>query len=190
MKNFLRGWFERKEKSEIEIAFARPGDERAINEVMYQAWLKTYPNKEHGVTDDDVHDRWKDRFSEERLAKRRADFAKPKEGVRVFVAKLGSTIIGMCRAVKGVESNRIQAIYIDPGYQGRGAGRALCNAAMAFFDPSLDIHVDVVDYNEGAIAFYRKMGFVDTGKRKQDERFRLKSGAIFTEMEMVRKAGS
>ncbi len=35
--------------------------------------------------------------------------------------------------------------------------------------------------------FYEKLGFRDTGVRKQDEKFRMKSGAIFTEMETVLK---
>ena len=51
-----------------------------------------------------------------------------------------------------------------------------------------DTYVDVAEYNQRAIDFYTKLGFVDTGRRHQEERFRMKSGAIITEMEMVRKA--
>jgi RimJ/RimL family protein N-acetyltransferase len=55
-------------------------------------------------------------------------------------------------------------------------------------DASADIYVEVVDFNEQAINFYRKLGFVPTGRTIRDERFRMKSGAIFTEIEMVLKA--
>jgi ribosomal protein S18 acetylase RimI-like enzyme len=43
-------------------------------------------------------------------------------------------------------------------------------------------------YNDRAKAFYKKLGFVDTGKRFIDERFRNKSGSIAPQMEMVLKA--
>ncbi|MFZ2522424.1 MAG: hypothetical protein WAX44_00605 [Minisyncoccia bacterium] len=32
-----------------------------------------------------------------------------------------------------------------------------------------------------------KLGFVDTGRRFNDERFRMRSGAILPEMEMIKK---
>jgi len=48
--------------------------------------------------------------------------------------------------------------------------------------------VEVVDYNESAVNFYRSKGFEDTGNRRQDEKYRMKSGAIFIEMEMRRPA--
>jgi len=95
----------------------------------------------------------------------------------------------MCRVVKEEKGNRVQAIYVDLEVRGKGVGRKLWEAAQKFFDPARDTYVDVVDYNEQAIGFYGRLGFRDTRVRKQDERFRMKSGSIFTEMEMVRKAG-
>ena len=188
MRNFIRSLFERKETPKVEISLAQPGDERAITDVMYKSWLFAYPNKDRGITEDDIHHRWGSAFSEEGLAKRRAEFEHPSEKERVFVAKEHGKIIGMCRAIKDETGNRVQAIYVDPTVRGKGTGRAPWEAAQKFFDPHKDTYVDVVDYNKQAIGFYEKLGFRDTGRRKQEERFRMKSGAIFTEMEMVRKA--
>ena len=154
MRNFFRSFFERRDQPKVEISLAQPGDERAVSEVMYKAWLFAYPNKERGITEDDIHDRWGKAFSEERLAKRRAEFSSPSEKEKVLVAKLNGKIVGMCRAIKEDGGNRIQAIYVDPEVRGKGTGRALWEAAQKFFDPGKDVYVDVVDYNAQAIGFY------------------------------------
>ena len=90
---------------------------------------------------------------------------------------------------KAVLQREDKEFYTHHGINWKGTGRALWEATQKFFDPHKDTYVDVVDYNKQAIGFYEKLGFRDTGRRKQEERFRMKSGAIFTEMEMVRKAG-
>lgn len=60
--------------------------------------------------------------------------------------------------------------------------------AQQYLDPAKNIIVQVATYNTNAIAFYERFGFVDTGKRWSDERFRMKSGAVIPELEMLRKA--
>jgi ribosomal protein S18 acetylase RimI-like enzyme len=67
-------------------------------------------------------------------------------------------------------------------------GTAIWHEAAKFIDPTKDTFLEVADYNENAINFYKKLGFEDTGKRITDERFRMKSGSIIPEMEMVLKA--
>ncbi len=48
--------------------------------------------------------------------------------------------------------------------------------------------VHVARYNKKAIDFYRSLGFEETFKRWEDERSRMKSGAILPLLEMVLKA--
>ena len=74
---------------------------------------------------------------------------------------------------------------MHPDFQHHGIGTRLWEAAQQHLDPAKDTYVDVAEYNQRAIDFYTKLGFVDTGRRHQEERFRMKSGAIITEMEMV-----
>lgn len=103
------------------------------------------------------------------------------------MAKRGDKVVGVCRVVIHADQNKLQAIYVLPGYQGKGLGEKLWIYAQRFFDPNKDIIVQVASYNEGAISFYRGLGFEDTGKEWIDEEFRMKSGAGIPETEMVIK---
>lgn len=173
------------------IKIVEPTIEDAIGsiEVQYKAWLATYPNEKLGITTDDIEYRYKDAFVGERLEKRKKVISNPPSNEKVLLAKEGDKVVGMCYVVVKEDKNQLQAIYVLPEYHGKGIGTKLWEEARKFFDPAKDIYVEVVDYNEKAINFYKKLGFVDTGRRFQDERFRMKSGAIFTEMEMVKKVG-
>ena len=58
--------------------------------------------------------------------------------------------------------------YILPNYQNRGIGKKLL--AMAIGDNKNDILVDVIDFNEKAISFYKKYGFIFLRKEKNNAR--------------------
>ncbi|HRY62766.1 MAG TPA: GNAT family N-acetyltransferase [Candidatus Paceibacterota bacterium] len=176
------------EKPKIEIALARPEDAWGTKNVFYQTWLTTYPNKEVGVTVEDVEDRYKDRFSEKELARRKDRLANPPSNEIFLVAKEGDEVVGACVLTKRGNFNQLQAIYVLPEYQGRGIGKMLWSEALNFFGTEKDIVVEVATYNTNAIEFYKKLGFQDTGKRWKDEYTRMKSGAIIPEMEMILKA--
>jgi len=173
---------------EIKITEAQAEDAEGMQDVFYYAWLTTYPNEEYGVTRDDVEDHFKDRHDAARLEKRRESIRAPDPHRRILVAKDKSKVVGLCRAAVSDDRNEIDAIYVLPEYQGKGVGTLLWNEAKKFFDPTKDTFVKVVTYNTKAIGFYTKLGFVDTGGRFTDERFRLKSGAIMPEMEMIIRA--
>jgi len=173
-----------KEKPPIEIDDATPADARNIQNVFYKAWLRTYPNEEAGVTVDDIEDRFKDSFSEERIQRlqNRIHWSPPNE--RFLVARVAGKAVAACRVIRNEDKNDLQAIYILPEYQGQGIGRQLWNEGKTFFDDTKDTFVEVAAYNQNAIDFYTKLGFEDTGKRFVDEKFRLKSGATIPQMEM------
>lgn len=174
------------------IQIVQPILEDAIEsiEVQYRAWLETYPNKKAGVTKEDVEERYKDAFTGSKLEKRKKIITDPEPNEKFIIAKDRDRVVGMCYGDVQEDKNQLKAIYILPEYHGKGIGTKLWEALYPFFNNTNDTYVEVVDYNEKAISFYKKLGFVDTGKRFQDERFRMKSGAIFTEMEMVKKAES
>lgn len=159
-------------------------DARGTIEVQYKAWLDTYPNDKLGITIDDIEYRYKNAFTRENLRKREKIITDPERNEKFIIAKDGDRVVGMCYAVIEENKNQLQAIYILPEYQGKGVGTRLWNTILAFFDKTKDIYVEVADYNQKAIGFYKKLGFVDTGRRFSDERFRMKSGALLPEMEM------
>ncbi|TCP21498.1 spermine/spermidine N-acetyltransferase [Scopulibacillus darangshiensis] len=65
----------------------------------------------------------------------------------------------------GDESLEIERIYIKNKFQKHGIGKYLLNKAMeiAMEGNKKKIWLGVWEYNENAIAFYKKMGFVQTG---------------------------
>lgn len=180
-----------KEKAgEIEISTASPSDARQIREVFYKTWLNTYPNKETGVTVDDVEDMYKDAFTEESLNKSVERISNPPSGEHLFVAKVNDKIVGICRIIKHEEKNQLQSMYILPEFQGKGIGTLLWEEVKRLFDPAKDTFVNVAIYNKNAIDFYKKLGFKETGKQWEEEKFKLKSGATIKETELVIKTGS
>jgi ribosomal protein S18 acetylase RimI-like enzyme len=175
---------------EIKIVDPRIEDARGTIEVQYKAWLATYPNEKLGITVDDIEYRYKDAFSNDRLQKREKIITNQEPNEKYVIAKDGNMVVGICYVVIKEDRNQLQAIYILPEYQGKGVGTKLWDAVLSFFDKTKDIYVEVADYNEKAIGFYKKLGFVDTGKRFSDERFRMKSGAMLPEMEMILRVKS
>ena len=170
----------------ITISQAEPNDARGMQEVFYKTWLATYPNKDIGVTVEDIEDRFKDVFTEEQLEKKREQLRNPKEGVTTLLAKDGDTIVGLS-IVLVAENNKLQALYVLPEFQGKGIGSQLWHEAQKAFDITKDTIVEVATYNTKAIRFYETLGFVDTGEKWLDEKFIMKSGTQIPEMRMILK---
>ena len=174
---------------EIKLLDAVPEDAVGIINVFYKAWLATYPNKEKGITIDDIEDSYKDEFSVENIENLKALIRDLPKNKKRLVAKTGDTIVGACTVIRNDDTNHLRTLYILPEFQHRGIGTKLWNKAMEFLDPAKDTVVQVADYTDDAIRFYKKLGFIDTGKRTIEESGRFKSGAIIVDMEMVRRAG-
>lgn len=170
--------------NEIKIVVAKPEDIRAIREVQYKSWLATYPNEEYGVTIDDVEDKFKDAFSEEKLRKGAEIIANSQEAKTILAVDDG-VVVGFCRVVVSDTENKIGSIYILPEYQRKGIGSKLWQEVEKLFDPGRNIYVGVATYNVNAISFYEKLGFKATGKSLHNENLKMKSGAVIPEMEMV-----
>jgi ribosomal protein S18 acetylase RimI-like enzyme len=63
----------------------------------------------------------------------------------------------------------IGGLFVDPRLHGQGIGRALVGAAAGLHS---DLSVEVYAKNAGALAFYRRLGFVETGRRPRDDQGR------------------
>jgi ribosomal protein S18 acetylase RimI-like enzyme len=172
----------------IVIQKPRNEDTRGILEVFYKTWLSTYPNKEVGVTKEDIEDRFKDRLSEENIKKRTEQYTNVPENELYLIAKEGTLVVGTLKVVKREGFNQLQAIYVLPEYHGKGIGTMLWNKAEEFLGKDKNIIVQLATYNKQAESFYKKLGFVDTGKRFTDESTKMPiSGVMIPEMEMILK---
>ena len=175
---------------EIKILDAVPDDALGIINVFYKSWLATYPNAEKGITIEDIEDSYKDDFSAEKINELKGLIRDLPKNKKRLVAKKGDLIVGACTVIRNEDYNHLRTLYILPEFQNQGIGTKLWHAALAFLDPTKDTIVQVADYTEQAIRFYKKLGFVDTGKRTAQESGNFKSGATIIDMEMVRKKES
>lgn len=149
--------------AKIEILDVSPGDELGIIQLLKETWLATYPNKKYNITREDILK--KDWESKERLEKWKKIIAENgKNGVFNFVAKEENKVVGFCQVVKEKDYNELKIIYVLPEHQGKGIGKMLANKAMTLLDSIKDTITEVVEYNKGAVGFYKKLGFVEFEK--------------------------
>lgn len=66
----------------------------------------------------------------------------------------------------GLDGPKIEMLFVDPEYHGKGIGSRLLEHAERKYGPNLK--VDVNEQNEGAHAFYKRYGFVQTGRSELD----------------------
>ncbi len=173
----------------FQIEKAKPEDAEGIRNVLDVTWLATYPNEESGITLEDIKHRIEKKKEDGAVEKLRETLSKTQDNKLSLVAKSGEVVVGVCNLVKNEDKNQLQAIYVMPDFQGKGIGRTFWAEALKFLDPMKDTYVEVAEYNQNAINFYKSLGFEDTGRRFQYERFRMQSGSILPEMEMIRKSG-
>jgi ribosomal protein S18 acetylase RimI-like enzyme len=174
---------------DIQIAAPTPADAEGLQRVFLETWLDTYPNEEAGITRTDIEDHFKDALTAETLQKERLTLANPPDDKRrYFIAKNDERVVGVCGATLFDDFNKLGVIYVLPEFQRQGVGFKLWQAVEPFLTNGKSTIVHVASYNDKAIAFYQKLGFEDTGKRFTDERFRMKSGSVLPEMEMILRA--
>jgi ribosomal protein S18 acetylase RimI-like enzyme len=172
----------------INIRKSVPADVYGIREVQKVTWLKTYPNREEGITVEDIKEKFK--IDETSEGKKKIEEKKKKYEDRnsgIWVAEDKGKIIGFCMAIRETKHNRIEAIYVLPAYQGKGLGTQLIERAFSWLGEKKNIMINVARYNKQAIGFYKKFGFVETGRAGAlDSAARLPSGKFIPEIELVK----
>lgn len=72
---------------------------------------------------------------------------------------------GQALGFVGVEGDKVEMLFVDPGCHGQGIGRALLQHAIAECGAR---RVDVNEQNPAAVAFYARMGFAVEGRSERD----------------------
>lgn len=92
--------------------------------------------------------------------------------VRNYVADASFWVIddevGQPAAFMSLTGAHIDALFVDPVAHGRGIGRALVVHARQFAENGV-VTVDVNEQNEGAVAFYERVGFVAFDRSAVDD---------------------
>ena len=120
-------------RTTVEITTAALEDVVGIQDVLYRTWLATYPSETFGINVDDIEEMYKDRNSEETLAKGREQVSRPQE--TTLVAKEKDKVVGLCRIIKREDKSVMEAIYILPEYQRLGIGSSVWREAQKLLDP-------------------------------------------------------
>ncbi|MET9674576.1 GNAT family N-acetyltransferase [Streptomyces sp. NPDC006482] len=146
----------------------RPEDALATARMYLAAWLETYPDEAAGI-------------DEEWIRKHRGPAATP-EGCapwRDFIRQADSRPdMFFCRVVRAegeivgilCGSRRDAVVDLGPMYlrekaQGRGVGGRMMSAFLEWAGDT-PIRLWVTEYNERAVRFYERYGFVSTGERQ------------------------
>lgn len=66
----------------------------------------------------------------------------------------------------GLDGRKIEMLFVDPKYHGEGIGSRLINHAIKI--KGRNLQVDVNEQNDGAYAFYKKLGFDQAGRSELD----------------------
>ncbi|PWC62002.1 GNAT family acetyltransferase [Azospirillum sp. TSH58] len=66
----------------------------------------------------------------------------------------------------GMTGRKIDTLFVDPAWHGRGIGRALVARAL---EGGPELTVDVNEQNGAARAFYRRLGFREVGRSALDD---------------------
>ena len=142
--------------ADLQITPARPEQAAELSAMLEAAWHATYDHimGEAGVAA--ITARW---HAPQVLLQQMVE-----PDNYCLVALDGSDIIGNAYA-RPLENGMVEMrrLYVMPQYQGRGLGETLLNAILEHY-PGKSMHVEVQQENTRAIAFYKAMGFVVTGR--------------------------
>lgn len=172
---------------DYKIRKAGPDDVLGLHNIYLTTWLNTYPNKEFNITVQDIKYRYKSRLTPKKIEERKIKLSQVVKNKLMLVVEKDSKLVASCHAVQKKDYNQLQAIYVLPEYQRLGIGLRLWQEVQKIFDIKKDIIVHVASYNSNAIEFYKKLGFISTGKIFYDEKHKMRNGAIIPELEMVIK---
>ena len=138
-------------------------DVEPVSRLLMRSWIETYVNKDFGITEEWVRERWKKRLTPEAISERKQKLLEDQKSIdkESFVAKdkRGKVIgmIGFFRDKNGRQE--LGAIYVDKSYYGLRVATMLMDKLIEWADPQKDIYLGVVVYNARAKAFYKKWGF-------------------------------
>jgi ribosomal protein S18 acetylase RimI-like enzyme len=176
------------EKQPIEIEHARSEDAEAIFNVQRATWLDTYPNKEAGITGEDIRKRIEGENGEKispKIDKWRQGIEVSDGSRAVFVAREEGKVVGYVAPAIIDGQRRIGAIYVLPDSQGKGIGSELLHKAIEWHGRKEDIFLRVATYNQKAIDFYKRNGFKETNNVVEDEAAQKSGSKPIPEIEMV-----
>lgn len=164
------------------------GDEVLIGPMHHQAWLESYLNPDLGVTEGVINSTISFTLTEESNKFRKNLFEKaasePKTTLYKIVKNKDGKVVGFLHGSQNENQNELEGIYLINEAKGIGVGSKLMEEFLKWANPQKSCHLQVIAFNERALNFYTKFGFIKTDK--QIEPYKGK----FPIVEMVRPVSS
>lgn len=180
--------------SNITIAPGKTGDAKQIYEVRDASWLSTYVNDALGITKEAIRIRTEGpngEFTPRKIAYLDKQLTNEDSATSItLVAKDNGKIIGYIAARYRDDRPMISMMYILDVYHNQGIGSKLMNEVLECWKDKPEIFLEVVDYNDNAIKFYKKFGFIDTGNPVEDDPDAPDYFVHIPQIEMVRRKPS
>lgn len=145
------------------------GDEIALAPMHIKSWKETYVTPESGLTEEMVdellgHMLINTDFRKNTISE---SLENPDKVLYRVVRNNKGEIVGFMHGSKDEESNELEAIYLLDEVKGSGTGGKLMEEFLAWIDKNKPTHLEVFSFNDRALGFYTKYGFVKTDKPTQ-----------------------
>lgn len=149
------------------IESARPDDSAGLGPLLLRAWLETYPNPELGIDECWIREhRGASATAEGIVQWREFIAAENRQPDLLFcrVVRSGTEIVGVLCGRRG-EVVTLGPMYLLNHVQGQGLGARLMTEFLSWAGAA-PICLWVTDYNDSAVRFYQRHGFMITGERE------------------------
>lgn len=168
------------------IRSTRAIDAVEIRRMHAKVWNQTYPSEVNGVSQQWVEQETTSWFSDDKIEKSKSWIEQISQDSDHFhrVACVDKEIVGFIHGSRSDGIQRIEGLYIDPAYHGTGLAGVMVQELLDWFDTSVDIVLEVVDYNERAKSFYCKYAFEE--QLMHNEKFK----GVLPNVTMIRKGVS
>lgn len=174
--------------NKIVIRSAKLEDAEALAKMYKHTWLATYPNKEYGISRQDIDDNVHHWDSPESIEDWKERIASQNGSTLRLVALVNGRIVGFNTLYKRTgDNNLLGGFYVLPKYHGSGVADALMAKGLVWLGDKKAISLEVAQYNSRAIRFYEKFGFAIV----ENDNYpftTLPSGKKILEYMMIRRA--
>jgi len=157
-----------------------------IVRLLFNAWVQTYVNSEYQITELDIQRKFGDLSEKIQDIGQFIENSTNQSNINYLVAIVNGEVSGFIYATKNKSELYINALYVDPNSQRGGIGTSLLHETINNNQMVDVIVVDVVSYNEKAIAFYEKNGFIKQGQ-SNTAFSKFPDGKVVPEIRMIKK---
>lgn len=153
----------------FKIDLPQIGDELFLAPVHIQAWKETYVGPESGMTEEDVdamigHLLYDTDFRKNTIVE---SLKNPENVLYRVVKNSAGNIVGFLHGSKQESHNELEGIYLLDEAKGFGIGGKLMTEFLNWADQTKPSHLEVFAFNDTALGFYRKYGFIQTERGVQ-----------------------